>query len=198
MKKTIALIVALMVVPVAAQAILVNETCLDNVSIRIHYNYTECVADACTSQNFTQIQECSNNCTNDRCIGIDKEGDVAGMWITYATGSLFLILGTALGIPYGKFVKKEDMTFDWDTTMVIRYVFFFIGFYLMYLSLGMATRISSFYSGDTNIVGALSTSTTVITLTMLVFLFIFVLETLFFIIRIMGEEGERKFRMRET
>jgi len=107
-------------------------------------------------------------------------------------------LGTALGIPYGKFSEKEEIMSGFDTTIVVRYMFFFIGFFLIYLSLGMSRRIDSMYGGGANITKATGTSTMVVMITMVLFLIILVVETLFTILKYLGETRlDNKYGARE-
>jgi len=112
----------------------------------------------------------------------------------YGVGVSLLTLGTVLGIPYGKLVGREDIRPGVDTTVVVKYSFFFVGFYLMYLSLAMSRRIGALYGGGTNIVGASSTGTMVIMLTMVLFLFVFVIEFIFTVLKsLMDDAKERKW-----
>jgi len=193
MKKLFAVILAtLLLMPTAAQGIMVNETCLNQSHLLVTFEYSLDVDDTVTVYKYSQIHECTNNCTDNKCDAMDASVDMNAMWITFGAGLLFLVLGAAMGIPFGKIVGKEEITAGWDTTIMVRYIFFFIGFYLVYLSFGMARRVSAIYGGDENITGAASTATMVMRLTMTLFLLVMFVETLFYIIKYYQESSYSK------
>jgi sterol desaturase/sphingolipid hydroxylase (fatty acid hydroxylase superfamily) len=117
------------------------------------------------------------------CFGTDASGSINAMWITFAVGSLFLVLGTMLGIPYGKLTGEEDMKPGFDTTIVIKYIFFFVGLFLMYLSLGMAYNNVNIYGGESHTLGGVNTTVLVIMITLILFVVVLFIETLFYILK---------------
>jgi hypothetical protein len=132
------------------------------------------------------------------CFGTDATGSINAMWIIYATGSLFLVLATILGIPYGKMTGGEEIKSGFDTTIVIKYIFFFVGIYLMYLSLSMSYRNVNIYGGESGILGGTNTAVMVIMITLILFIFVFVIETLFWILkRSLTIKEEEKWGERE-
>lgn len=155
-----------------------NRTLEINTSIYVYKNST-------TPTNITVQKQvnCTYACTNGKCEGEITAGDTNALWLTYATGTVLLILGTVMGIPYGKFTGQEEIRKGFDTTLVVKYMFFFIGFFLVYLSLGMVRRMEFVSGGESNILSATDTAVMVIMITMMLFLFIFVIELLFTILK---------------
>jgi len=183
---------------VPVEAILVNETCLNSSHLYVSFEYILDVDGTSTTYKFNQTHECTNNCTDNRCDAMDASVDMSSMWVTFGAGLMFLVLGTALGVPFGKMVGKEDIRSGWDTTMMGRYIFFFIGFYLVYLSFGMSRRVSAIYGGDENITSAASTATMVMRITMSLFLIMMFVETVFYVLQYYQQSSyNRKWKMRE-
>jgi hypothetical protein len=136
------------------------------------------------------------NSATGTCNGTNDVGSENAMWLTYATGSIFLVLGTILGIPYGKLSGEEKLK-GFDTTIVVKYLFFFVGLMLMYLSFGMASRNVSIYGGEANILGGVNTSLLVIMITFVLFIAIFVIEFFFYTLRsVFTIRKERKWEER--
>ena len=71
-------------------------------------------------------------------------------------------------------------------------MFFFVGFFLVYLAFGTTRRIGIVYASESNIVEAMDTSTMVIMLTLMLFLFMFVIELLFYVINTWKRNIEQK------
>jgi len=115
--------------------------------------------------------------------------------MVYGIGTVLLVLGTMMGMPFGKFEGKEKIS-GFDTTLVVKYMFFFVGFFFLYLSLGMTVRLSSVYSGESNITGAVNTATMVVMITMMLFLFIFVVELLFTVLKWWDFRKQKKWENR--
>lgn len=178
-------IIALLLIYAAApaQAIMVNETCLDANTLFVSFEYNLDVDGENTIYKWNQTHECTNECSDNKCNVMDAGVDMSAMWITFVAGLIFLVIGTIMGVPFGKIVGKEEITAGWDTTMMVRYIFFFIGFYLVYLSFGMSRRVSAVYGGDENITDAAGTATMVMRITMTLFLIMMFVETLFYILK---------------
>ena len=181
---TIFILIALLLMPIANALSMSKAICIDdrtleiNTSIYVYKNST-------TPTNITVQKQinCTYACTNGKCEGEIVAGDINAMWLIYATGTVLLILGTILGIPYGKFTGQEEIYKGFDTTLVVKYMFFFVGFFLIYLSLGMCRRMEYVSGGEGNVIGATDTATMVIMITMMLFLFIFVIELLFTVLK---------------
>ena len=164
-------------------------SCYDNITVLKNFTLS-----GTSNQSIYYYQTCQFGCDNTTgdCSGIDSSSSINAMWITYATGALFLVLGTVLGIPYGNKTK------GFDTTIVVKYSFFFIGLFLMYLSLSMSYRNTQIYGGESNILGGVNTSIMVIMITLLLFLFIFFVELFFGTIKTMWESRKaEKWQERE-
>ena len=144
-----------------------------------------------TAVNLSWYENCTYGCDNTTgaCFGSNPTSSVNAMWLTFAVGSLFLVLATVLGLPYGNLTGEKKKA-GFDTTIVIKYMFFFVGLYLMYLSMGMAYRNTEIYGGESNIMGGVNTSVMVIMITLILFLFVFFLE--FFWTTIMNLWNSRK------
>jgi len=199
LKKTAAtaLLSILIFMPSVAQAVMVNETCLNDTHLYVTFEYTLDVNGAETTYIYNQTHQCTNNCTNNKCVGTAYAVDMTSVWLVYGVGVSLLVLGTALGVPFGKLVGKEDISPGWDTTTMVRYVFFFVGFLLVYLSLSMASRISSIYGGDANVIGAANTAVMVMQITLVLFLFVFFIELIFFVLKYyIKSEYDKKWSMR--
>lgn len=194
-------VLAFITVPV--HGVLVKETCLNTTHVELEYNYTLTTAGSSVDYVYTQVHHCTNNCTNNKCEATDIRANITPVWFVYGLGTLLLSLGTLLGIPFGKFAGKEEefetrkeFKGGFDTRMVVRYMFFFVGFYLLYLSGSMARRISYAYGGRGDVTSATGTATLVMMITMVLFLFVFVIESLFSILKWMGERKMEKWRPR--
>lgn len=199
MKKTAAttLLSILIFMPSVAQAVMVNETCLNDTHLYVTFEYALDIGGSSTVYKYDQTHHCTNNCTNNKCVGTTYAVDMTSVWLVYGVGVSLLIMGTALGVPFGKLVGKEDISTGWDTTTVVRYVFFFVGFLFVYLSLSMTSRISSIYGGDANIVRAANTAVMVMRTTLLLFFFVFFVELIFYIVNYyMKTQYEKKWRPR--
>jgi len=172
--------------------VFIAESCLNATHIQRSYEYNTSVGAEPTLYNYTQVSQCTNNCTDNKCNAMEPRVDINAMWVTFGAGLSFLLIGMALGMPFGKFVGKEEITAGWDTTIMVRYIFFFIGFYLVYLSFGMSRRVSAIYGGDANITDAASTATMVMRITMTLFLIVMMVETVFYILKYYQESSYSK------
>ena len=180
--------------------ILLSTTLISAVDISSNYCYdentsaTNFILSGSLNNTFNYYTNCPFGCNNDTglCNGTNDSSSNNAMWITYATGSIFLILGTILGIPYGKLTGEEKIKTGFDTTIIIKYMFFFVGLFLMYLSLSMASRNVNIYGGESNILGGINTSVLVIMVTMVLFLFIFIIEILFYFLKNMFTKKQEK------
>jgi len=182
---------------VPAHAVMVKESCMNDTHLLISYNYSLVTDGTSSDIGYEQIFNCTNNCTNNKCNATEHEVDTMAMWLVYASGAMLFILGVIMGVPYGKLVGKEDIRPGWDTTTVVRYIFFFVGFLLVYLSLAMASRLSSVYGGDANITGAADTAVMVMQLTLVLFLFVFFIELIFYTLDYYMKSGhDKKWKMR--
>jgi len=171
--------------------VLVEERCINASFISRSYEYTATTDGTPSTYVFDQTYNCTHGCLNDVCAATSPDTDMTSMWVICIIGIVLLVLGTVQGIPYGKLVGKEDIKGRFDTTMMVRYVFFFVGFYLMYLSLGMATGIESTYGGSPNAIGGTNAATMAITIVSVLFLFIFVIEVFFVALQFLGTSTEK-------
>ena len=202
MKRALIVTVFLLMTAGVVSAVTVRETCLNDTHKVETFEYVMTEDGVTTTYNYTQTHLCLYNCSNSsgRCAGTDREADSTMMWLTYASGVVLLILGTALGIPYGKLMQREEIK-GFDTMMVVRYMFFFVGFYLVYLSLGMSSGLARLYGGGTDIIGAMDTSAMIITFTLVLFLFMFVIEFVGYVIKMLQRRAavakERRYGLGE-
>ena len=176
----------------------VNQTCINDYTLQI--NSTHWVGS--TEINITSIRNCPLNCTNNECAGSSVEADMSAVWITYATGVVLLVLGTILGIPFGRMTgENKDVRKGFNTTMVVKYIFFFVGLFLVYLSLGMARRTGMVYGADSGVSSGSDTSIMVIMITIMLFLLVFIVEFIFGLLKRMMETAkvkkDNKWRGRE-
>ena len=158
--------------------------CIDNMTL----NHT---IDLFINGNETVIwipKNCSNGCVNNACSGTNISGDMTSVWMIYGIGAVMLILAVVLGLPFGKTDSEINKSFN--TTMVIKYMFFFIGLFLIYLSLGMLRRIGITYGGESNITNSVDTVTMIMIWTMILFLFMFMLELTISFLKMMKRRTE--------
>lgn len=136
---------------------------------------------------------CIYNCTNNDCAGSSVSSDMSSVWLVYGTGVILLVLGTILGLPFGRISgENTDVKKGFNTTMVVKYIFFFVGLFLVYLSLGMARRVGMVYGGETAVSSATDTAIIVMMITIILFLFVFVVEFIFSILKSMMESRKLK------
>lgn len=177
-------ILLLLLVPTA---LAVNQTCINDYTLQI--NSTHWVGS--TEINITSIRNCPYNCTNNECAGSSVEADMSSVWLIYGTGCVLLILGTILGIPFGRIAgTNKDTEKTFNTSMVVKYIFFFVGLFLVYLSLGMARRVGQVYGADTSISNASDTAVMVMMITIILFLLVFIVEFVFSIIKRMVDTNK--------
>jgi hypothetical protein len=154
-----------------------QKVCEDNTTLGITYNFTF----AGSFYNYFMNKTCQfgcNNVTGD-CYGTNGTSSTNAMWITFAAGTIFLSFGVILGIPYGKLSGEEKLR-GFDTTIVVKYLFFFVGLFLMYLAMSMSYNNVNLYGGENNILGGVNTTIMVMMITLLLFIVVFVLEFIFF------------------
>jgi hypothetical protein len=135
-------------------------------------------------------QNCT--CVNNACAGSDSSSDTSQIWMVYGTGVVLLVLAIVLGMPIGH--QYEEYKKQFNTTIVVKYLFFFIGLFLVYLSMGMMKRLGMTYGGDQNITNSTTTTTMVMMWTIIIFLFIFMLEFIASIITWINERALKKDR----
>lgn len=178
----------------------INRTCLDNETLQINTTYYIETSDGLSEIEVSKNEYCAFGCTNGECEGSSVEGDMAQIWLTFGAGTVMLVLGVVLGLPFGKFAGEEKgIKKPFNTTMVVKYIFFFLGFFLVYLSFGMVRRLGSVYGGESNITDAVDTATMTMMITMIVFLIVFVVEFIFYVIkRQMEMVKEKKWGIREN
>ena len=168
----------------------INKTCLDNTTLQVNTTYYIDTSSGESEVGVSKNIYCPFGCSNGECEGSSVEGDMSQMWLTYATGTILLILGTIIKLPsLGNVQSKSDVIRPNNMMMVVKYIFFFIGFFLVYLSFGMARRIGSVYGGEGNVTDATDTATMVIMITMILFLILFVVEFIFNIIKWIKERS---------
>jgi len=189
--------VLMLIVSAPVGAVYVKEECLNNTHLQISWDFDLTVAGSTTNYTYTQTHNCTYGCNNDRCEGTASDADLSMAWFVFAVGGVLLVLGTVLGLPFGRFAeKKTDRPFD--TTMVIKYIFFFVGLFLMYSSLSMIRRAGILYGAESDVVDAVDVATMVIMITIILFLFIFVIEFIFgFLKQMMDSAKEKKWGWRE-
>jgi hypothetical protein len=160
-----------------------SNTCYNNVT-----SFTNMTIGGSSSNTFSYYTNCPSGCNNatGTCNGTNGSASINGMWLTFAIGSLFLVLGTVLGIPYGKMTGEEEIRGakgGFDTTIVIKYIFFFVGLFFIYLSLSMAYNNVNLYGGEQNTLGGINTTLLVMIIVTVLFLFVFVIEILFWALK---------------
>lgn len=196
---SIIILLSLLVLPISAQALIVKEECLNSTHIEESYNFTLTENGASTDYVFYQLLECTNGCSNNKCNTTESSVDMNSVWLVFAIGISLLVMGTLLGMPFGKLSGKEVVGKWFDTQMAVRYLFFFVGIFFLYLSLTMARRIGADYGGIGDVTSATDTATMVTLITIVLFLFLFIVETLFYIVKRIGDAnlkkkyGEREF-----
>lgn len=194
----LAITLVLMVFIPDADAVMVKETCMNATYLLTTYEYNMTTTGTTTEYNYTQIHNCTAGCNDNRCEATNIEADTSLMWIVYLTGVVLLSIATFLGIPFGKLVGKEDVVEGWDTRLVPRVLFFFIGLYLVYLSLGMSRRIGTMYGAESDVAAAGGVAALVMSTTIILFLFVFVLDFWFgFLKGFIEEVRDKRFELRK-
>lgn len=140
-----------------------------------------------------ELIHCPYNCTNSDCAGTSVNSDMNSVWLVYGTGVVLLVLGTILGIPFGRIAgENRDVKKGFNTTMVVKYIFFFVGLFLVYLSLGMARRTGMVYGSDMGVSSGNDTAVMVMMITIILFLFVFVVEFIFGLLKSMIDTAKLK------
>lgn len=176
-----------------------NITCLSDKILQVNTTYYINRTGNVTPIEISKEIYCPYDCTNGTCEGTSPESSTSSVWIVYGIGTVMLILGTAIAL-FGRFMKlggevggeKTGLSKYIDTTMIVKYMFFFIGLFLLYLSLGMARRTASVFGSETNIISGVDTATMVVMLTIGFFLIVFLVEFLFSILNMYREWTIRK------
>ena len=170
---------------------LLEEKCINDTHIRHYQNVTETVDGVVIESLYESIIECTNNCSNNKCLGTNPYGDMAQTYMVYGVGVVLLIIGTVLGLPLGN--TKEDMTKGnlLRSDLAIKYIFFFVGFGFLYLSLAMARGYGITYGGSQNLTSASSTATLVLMITFVLFLFLFILEFVSALLEYLAERNAK-------
>lgn len=172
----------------------VTQACVDNATLRINQTYYVNNDGTQTEIWIANDEPCPFGCSDGKCDGSNIESESMGVWLTYGTGAILLILGTAMGLLARKQTDPNDESRGFDLTMVARYMFFFIGLFLLYMSYGMANRLGIVYGMESNVTSSLNTTGIVILITILLFLFMFSLEVLVLALRYFKESGRQKKR----
>jgi hypothetical protein len=163
--------------------------CTDYQTLNKSYYFSE---DGTVTEGWYLIH-CNYNCTNSDCAGSNVSTDMSSVWLVYGTGVVLLVLGTILGIPFGRISgENKDVKKGFNTTMVVKYIFFFVGLFLVYLSLGMAKRVGTVYGSEGKISDATDTAVMVMMITIILFLIVFVIEFIFGVLKSMIESAKFK------
>ena len=172
----------------------VSKSCISDNVLQVNNTYYITNSSGLTQQiDLTKEIYCPYNCTNNECAGSNMDSDMNSVWMVYGTGVVLLVLGTILGLPFGRMSgENNDTKKGFNTTIVVKYMFFFIGLFLVYLSLGMARRSGSIYGSDAGISSANDTAVMVMMITIILFLFIFVTEFIFGLLKSMMESAKLK------
>lgn len=148
----------------------------------------------------TTMQDCPYGCVNNECSGTNISADTTSIYLTAGAGVVMLVLGVVLGLPIGR--QEKEMSKGFNTTIVVKYIFFFLGMFLMYMSMGMTRRLGTVYGSDANITDATDTVTMVMLWISILFLFIFVIEFIAGVIKkvseIRVEKEKKKYTREET
>lgn len=185
-------------------ALAVNKSCISDNILQVNNTYYVTNSSGLTQQiDLTKEIYCPYNCTNNDCAGSNISSDMNSVWLVYGTGVVLLVLGTILGLPFGRISgENTDTKKGFNTTMVVKYIFFFVGLFLVYLSLGMARRTGMVYGSEAGISSGNDTAVMVMMITILLFLFVFVIEFIFGLLKSMMEsrklKKENKWKEREV
>lgn len=159
----------------------VNKTCITNKSLQVNDTYTIDVGGNATSLSISKTIFCPLGCENNECGGTNIANESTSVWLTYAAGVTFMIIGIIMGAPYQKLSGQEKERPELTVTAV-RYLFFFAGLYIIYNSFAMASGMGRTYGMVTGVQGAMDTNTIVIMITIGLFLFMFALDFLAMVI----------------
>lgn len=173
--------------------IAVNQSCITYNTLEVNTTNYITTSTGTEQVDLTSHIYCPYNCSNNACIGSNLSSDMGSIWIVYGTGVIFLVLGTVLGIPFGRITgENKDVKKGFNTTMVVKYMFFFVGLFLVYLSLGMVRRTGMVYGSDTGVSSANDTAVMVMMITIILFLFVFIVEFIFGLLKSMMESAKLK------
>ena len=158
-----------------------TQKCLDANSL----NVTTVINSGGSDVVISETKNCTYGCSNGQCGGTNISGDTSSVWLIYGTGTVLLVLGVLLGIPIGNQQKEIKKSFNFS--VVFKYIFFFVGLFLVYLSMGMMRRMNTLYGSDANMTSGMEGSINVIVWTMGIFIFIFVVEFIYNLIKYVSE-----------
>jgi hypothetical protein len=153
----------------------VNTTCIDNNTLQVNTSYIG-EGSANFTLNTSKEIYCINGCVNNACIGTSVSPDTSQIWMVFSVGTAMLLVATILGLPIG---QESDIRKGFNFGMVVKYIFFFVGIFLVYLSMGMMRKIGVTYSGDIGISGGMDTAVMTMMITMILFIIVFVVEFFF-------------------
>lgn len=180
-------LIGLALLTAPATAVLVTETCFNATHVQEKYDYTQTVGGEVITYNYTQIQLCSFNCTSGKCAGTNHAVDSTSAVIVFVGGFVFMIMGMLFfGTPLGLMAGNAPVS--WDTRLVARYLFFFVGLYLVFLGSSMFNRVNMTYGATAGITGAENAATIMLSIMIIAMLFFTVVDLMLAIVKWIGQE----------
>lgn len=166
-----------------------NTTCISNNSVQMNTTYYVDISGNVTAINLTKEVYCEYGCTNGQCQGSNLGNESTSVWLTYAAGVTFMLIGIVLGAPYQKLSGQEKPEL---TVTAVRYLFFFAGLFIIYNAFAMGSGMGRIYGMASGIQGAMDTNTIVILITIVLFLFMFAIDFLAMVFNWTSHSAEEK------
>ncbi|MBK5093183.1 MAG: hypothetical protein JJE48_06680 [Actinobacteria bacterium] len=192
--KMFVVLFALMLLASPAAAVMTSERCLNDTHLELYYSYNLTTDGTAEEIVYNQTHLCANNCTSNRCEGTDVSADMMQAYMVGGLGIFLLLLGVWLGMPYGKVAGTEQIKPMWDVQIVIRYMFFFLGLYFVYMSMAMVRRVGDVYGAHSDVVDATGVAVLVLSIVLYLFLIVFITDVLFYILKVIGDRKDEKYK----
>jgi len=143
-KKSLLIIPLVFILLPVVTAFQYDETCLNDTHLEKVAIITRCSGTSCSVYNFTQVQNCTNNCSGNKCIGTD----------TTSGYSIPLIIGSGVGTAFFFYIAvafKEKYS-------LLQPLFMFVGMLMMLNTFGIARSIAETGGASADTMSLINTS----------------------------------------
>ena len=121
-----------------------DETCINDTHLQKVAIIRRCSGTSCSVYNFTQVQNCTNNCSGNKCIGTD-----------ITTGySVPLIVGSGIGTAFFFYIAVAFK----ERYSLLQPLFMFVGMLMMLNTFGIARSIAETGGASADTMSLINTS----------------------------------------
>lgn len=174
-KELMLLVLGMLLTMQPVMAVVINETCLNDTHVREYATWNETINGVTDTYEYISIMECSQNCSNNHCVGTSTESSLTPVVASAFAALVFIYLGLNLRLDLG----ITDPQMRRFSTTGVKLIFFLFGVSLLLLTVSLAYNMSITSRESSNTIDLMETLTTRTAL--MFYLLVFFIMLLFFV-----------------